>query len=407
MQAEASGAAKLNAEPTTVPSFDVVVIDPNGEGVIAGRAAPGWQVSVQSSGTKVATATADAQGEWSAVLDKPLPAGDHALSLKITSPDGTRAVSSQESVQVEVGDEGEESRRPCRHDLGHAARRRRRSRTAGQAGGTRCGTRSGRAARRSARGSGRHTGEQPKPPPKPTLVFKTVDYAGHRVRHRQRVGHRRQRTGSDHLGLLRRSSLSPPCAPERTARGASWSRRSSAPGNIISAPSASTPRRARPRRRRTVAPRASGAANRPRWWRPRRDASRPRFPELHRHPRAAVQSAQQKDVYTIRRGDTLWAIAKRYLGSGLRYTTIFQDNREVINDPDLILPQQQVKVPRAAVTRLAGRARRAYIDGDMGQRPVAALFAARAARRDRSDFTCKTGCRNREATPCFRHGRDI
>jgi nucleoid-associated protein YgaU len=62
---------------------------------------------------------------------------------------------------------------------------------------------------------------------------------------------------------------------------------------------------------------------------------------------AAVATAETKEVYTIRRGDTLWAIAKRYLGSGLRYTTIFQDNREVINDPDLILPQQQVKVPPA------------------------------------------------------------
>src|SRR5262245_62454394 len=36
------------AEPTVVPTFDVVVIDPSGEGVIAGRASPGWQVSVQS-----------------------------------------------------------------------------------------------------------------------------------------------------------------------------------------------------------------------------------------------------------------------------------------------------------------------------------------------------------------------
>ncbi|MET0840885.1 MAG: hypothetical protein ABWX95_01975 [Methyloceanibacter sp.] len=89
--------------PTVVPTFDVVVIDPSGEGVIAGRASPGWQVSVQSGETKVAAATADDQGEWSAVLEKPLAAGDHALSLTITSPDGTRALTSQERVRVEVG----------------------------------------------------------------------------------------------------------------------------------------------------------------------------------------------------------------------------------------------------------------------------------------------------------------
>ena len=47
---------------------------------------------MQSGGTKVGEAKADLQGEWSVVLEKPLPAGDHALSLKITSPDGTRAL---------------------------------------------------------------------------------------------------------------------------------------------------------------------------------------------------------------------------------------------------------------------------------------------------------------------------
>ncbi|MBC8020279.1 MAG: hypothetical protein H7X78_03590, partial [Methyloceanibacter sp.] len=102
-KANAAGAVEPEAEPTTVPSFDVVVIEPDGEGVVAGRAAPGWQVSIQNGGTTVAAATADAQGEWSAVLEKPLPSGDHALSLKITSPDGTRALSSQQRVRVAVG----------------------------------------------------------------------------------------------------------------------------------------------------------------------------------------------------------------------------------------------------------------------------------------------------------------
>jgi len=41
---EAPGAASP-AEPTVVPTFDVVVIDPSGEGVIAGRASPGWTPS--------------------------------------------------------------------------------------------------------------------------------------------------------------------------------------------------------------------------------------------------------------------------------------------------------------------------------------------------------------------------
>ena len=101
--AEATGTVAPPAEPTAVPTFDVVVIEPSGEGVIAGRAAPGWKVSVQSGGAKIAEAKADLQGEWSVVLEKPLPSGDHALSLKIVSPDGTRAVSSQETVRVAVG----------------------------------------------------------------------------------------------------------------------------------------------------------------------------------------------------------------------------------------------------------------------------------------------------------------
>ena len=62
-------------------------------------------------------------------------------------------------------------------------------------------------------------------------------------------------------------------------------------------------------------------------------------------PAASGGTFRTKDIYTVRRGDTLWAIAKRYFGSGLRYPRIFEDNREIINDPDLIHPQQQVKVP--------------------------------------------------------------
>src|SRR5262245_63449862 len=97
------------AQPMTVPSFDVVLVEPNGEGVLAGRAQPGWTVTLETGGTKVAMATADAQGEWSIVLEKPLSQGNHSLSLKTISPDGTRALSSQQTVSVAVAKVGEDT----------------------------------------------------------------------------------------------------------------------------------------------------------------------------------------------------------------------------------------------------------------------------------------------------------
>jgi nucleoid-associated protein YgaU len=99
-QAEVKSEAK---GPTAVPSFDVVRIEPSGEGVLAGRAEPGWQVNIEDQGAKIASASADAEGAWTVVLEKPLPAGDHSLSLQSVSPDGVRLLASQQSVPVSVG----------------------------------------------------------------------------------------------------------------------------------------------------------------------------------------------------------------------------------------------------------------------------------------------------------------
>ena len=73
---ESKPAETAPSKPTSVPSFDVVRIEPTGEGVIAGRAQPGWTVTLESGGTKIAETKADEEGAWSVVLDKPLAAGD-------------------------------------------------------------------------------------------------------------------------------------------------------------------------------------------------------------------------------------------------------------------------------------------------------------------------------------------
>lgn len=52
------------------------------------------------------------------------------------------------------------------------------------------------------------------------------------------------------------------------------------------------------------------------------------------------------EYYEIQKGDTLWAIAKKHLGNGAEYTKIFEANREVIKDPDLIYPGQKIRIPK-------------------------------------------------------------
>ena len=60
---------------------------------------------------------------------------------------------------------------------------------------------------------------------------------------------------------------------------------------------------------------------------------------------AVEKPAEAKvEFYVIQKGDTLWAISQKYLGNGSKYTRIFEDNREVIKDPNLIFPGQKIRI---------------------------------------------------------------
>ena len=63
------------------PAFDVVNVDPSGDAVIAGRAAPNAKVELRDAGKTVAEATADAAGQFVIIPSAPLAPGDHSLSL--------------------------------------------------------------------------------------------------------------------------------------------------------------------------------------------------------------------------------------------------------------------------------------------------------------------------------------
>jgi nucleoid-associated protein YgaU len=341
-QIAATGEVAQPAKPITVPSFDVVLIEPNGEGVLAGRAQPGWTITLETGGTKVAMATADAQGEWSIVLDKPLPQGNHSLSLKTISPDGTRALSSQQTVSVAVA--------KVREDTAPLA-------SAGESA-------SGPAGNVPLSDTVAADAPQPKTQvasieptiqatvgggqaqqPRPAIALSTVDY---------------QDTGAEAGKLTVTGTADPgaqlslyfddvPVAKVTADTLGMWRIETDKKLGL----GAHTFRAERyDQATQKVAARATVTFERANPTPP------PAVAETGKSQVAAAEAGQQQtsaqdastnekaETYVIKRGDTLWAIAKHYLGSGFLYSSIFQDNREVIKNPNLILPKQEVKMPK-------------------------------------------------------------
>jgi nucleoid-associated protein YgaU len=59
-----------------------------------------------------------------------------------------------------------------------------------------------------------------------------------------------------------------------------------------------------------------------------------------------VEPAPEAVFYTVKKGDTLGAIAKEHLGSASRYPEIFEANQPLLKDPNLIYPGQVLRIPQ-------------------------------------------------------------
>lgn len=59
----------------------------------------------------------------------------------------------------------------------------------------------------------------------------------------------------------------------------------------------------------------------------------------------APAPAPEVEYYTVVSGDSLSRIAKKYYGNAMDYPKLFDANREVIKDPDLIYPGQKIRIP--------------------------------------------------------------
>lgn len=63
--------------------------------------------------------------------------------------------------------------------------------------------------------------------------------------------------------------------------------------------------------------------------------------------RELLVSAPQVDVkeYTIKAGDSLWAIAKREYGDGMQWKRLYEFNKDVISDPDRPRKGTKIRIP--------------------------------------------------------------
>jgi nucleoid-associated protein YgaU len=60
-----------------------------------------------------------------------------------------------------------------------------------------------------------------------------------------------------------------------------------------------------------------------------------------------IDQSRAERTYTVVEGDSLSRIAKRHYGDANKWRTIYEANRDLIKDPDLIHPGQSFRIPEA------------------------------------------------------------
>ncbi len=284
-------------------SFDVVSVEPDGSTVVAGRASPGAQVQLLNNGVVIASVKADMNGQF-AIVPQALAAGHHLLSLatdgKPASPAQTVAVAlparGQGDVVVALTQPGEPTR--ILSDSPPAA----------------------------------PEAQPTVPTPAPSLAIRSVeaDDAGGFYA-----------TGTAAPGASIRLSLNgAPVASIEAGADGRWSlkiQKGMAAGAYAV-------------RAEHIDPtgKITAQADVPFDYPARGAAASMATPAPVQVATPAHAVVPEVQSVTVQRGDSLWKISQRMLGSGYRYTQIYAANTGQIRDPSLIFPQQILVVPGAA-----------------------------------------------------------
>lgn len=100
--APAAPSAPAVQPEVALPSFDTVRVEPGGSAIIAGRAAPGAEITIKHNGQVIASGVANADGAFAITPDKPLPEGAGVLAIEMKDKASGKVTASEQTVAVAV-----------------------------------------------------------------------------------------------------------------------------------------------------------------------------------------------------------------------------------------------------------------------------------------------------------------
>lgn len=327
-------AATEQAEPAPeavaelpVPRFDLLRVEPDGSAVIAGSAPADSAVELLKGATVLATTNAGGEGDFAIVLDNPLSPGTHELSLRATVADG-RVVLSTETGIINIPENGEEL-------LAVVAKE-------GEA-------------TRVLQASESEPAPEPEPqqvakaepapepetvlaPPTAPVLISAIDVEGGRIfvagsgepGRKVNLYLDGELLGNGDIGAQGGFLID----TARDLASGNYEMRA----DMLSADGSFVARRAAVRLvHEAPAPVVAKVEPEP--------VVTESEPEPEEQAAVEVPEIKSGASVIIRRGDNLWRISRRMLGRGVRYTTIYEANRDQIKNPNLIFPGQVLEVP--------------------------------------------------------------
>lgn len=332
-------AATQPATAPILPSFDIVRVNNRGQAVMAGRAAPGAEVTILDGGQEIARVTADPRGEWVFVSQHPLPPGGRELTLATTGADGMTRTSAAAVVLV-VPERGQdiagrpaaqpEEQRPLAllvPEPGAAPR-------VLQAPAASSNTPApDTPAPNTAASETATPGETPQGQPATSPRIPAATAQGTRPPQAGRVN--LESVDYDDAGEVRFSGTAPAHTPVRVYVDNDLAGETVADvdGRWTLVPPAPVAPGTHALRVDQIAPQGGRVAARV---------------ELPFQRAALPPAALREGKVVVQPGQSLWRIARATYGSGVRYTVIYDANKDVIRDPALIYPGQIFDLPRGA-----------------------------------------------------------